>query len=1001
MKKSFLAGMTAAIFLAGLVSAVGDEITIVTAKEASSLETLAAREVRRYFYVRTGTMPSISVGGKLSAGSSIVIATKDRALAGEAAEDAATKAAIAALGPQQFILKKIAPKRLLIIGGDEVGTLYGAYRLAERLGVRFYLHADVVPDQKLAAALPDVDETGKPFFDTRGIQPFHDFDEGPDWWDQDDYLAYVSQLAKMRMNFLGLHCYPEGGVGPEPEVWIGPASEMDATGHVTASYPSQWGNTLRNGMWGYAAMKTSEFSSGAARLFEQDVYGPAVMEGMMPTPKTPEQCNQLFNATGEMYRTVFAAARSLGVKTCIGTETPLIIPGSVRERLQKQGKNPADLVVVREVYAGMFQRIARMCPVDYYWLWTPEDWTWSGNKPEQLAATVNDINAALGAIKDSGAPFTLATCGWVLGPQNDRAALDKVLPKNCPMSCINREVGHAPDERGFANVQGRPKWVIPWMENDPELTSPQPWAARMRYDAVDARRLGCTGLLGIHWRTKAMAANVSALAGAAWDQSWVPADFDTSPTKPIDPNWRPLGPKGGNLAAFSAPVAGTDEPAIYQTVRYNMDDYSLEVPNGTYTVTLKFNEPNYGEAGKRVFGVKLQGKQVIQGLDMFAKAGKNKAIDYTYENVAVTDGRLNIDFTREVEFPCIAGIVVTDGKFTRKINCGGPKVGEYEADDTQAPGQPDLRHRAMPIEDFYVDLARASFGESVAKEAGHILAGADGEPFPKPATWGTGPGNVKVEKLTEAQLKERYAFVERLSALRSQVTGAGNLERFDYWLNTYRQMAAMADAGRLRAQLDEMVKAMADEKDAAKKKELAGKALPVRIELARAWERMITCALGTVDTPGELGTIANLEQQSRRTDHLVDGHDQELIAALGEALPAAAQLSSAYAGPARITVPTVRTQIAKGETLRLKAIILDNQPAKSATLLWRPLGRGKFQKLELANTGRGVYRVTLPAAQDDFEYYLQAEIADGKKLSWPAAAPAVNQTVIVTEPAAK
>ena len=33
-----------------------------------------------------------------------------------------------------------------MVGGDPIGTLYGAYRLAERLGVRFYLHGDVVPD---------------------------------------------------------------------------------------------------------------------------------------------------------------------------------------------------------------------------------------------------------------------------------------------------------------------------------------------------------------------------------------------------------------------------------------------------------------------------------------------------------------------------------------------------------------------------------------------------------------------------------------------------------------------------------------------------------------------------------------------------------------------------------------------------------------------------------------------------------------------------------------
>ena len=44
-----------------------------------------------------------------------------------------------------------------------------------------------------------------PLFALRGIQPFHDFPEGPDWWNRDQYLAMIGQLPKLRMNFFGLH----------------------------------------------------------------------------------------------------------------------------------------------------------------------------------------------------------------------------------------------------------------------------------------------------------------------------------------------------------------------------------------------------------------------------------------------------------------------------------------------------------------------------------------------------------------------------------------------------------------------------------------------------------------------------------------------------------------------------------------------------------------------------------------------------------------------------
>jgi len=41
----------------------------------------------------------------------------------------------------------------------------------------------------------------------------------------------------------------------------------------------------------------------------------------------------------------------------------------------------------------------------------------------------------------------------------------------------------------------------------------------MRRDAADAAEYGCTGLMGLQWRTDIIAPNASALAQAAWDQN--------------------------------------------------------------------------------------------------------------------------------------------------------------------------------------------------------------------------------------------------------------------------------------------------------------------------------------------------------------------------------------------------------------------------------------------------------------------------------------------------
>ena len=141
-----------ALFSLCLAAASFAETTIVSPPKASPLETLAAREVRRYFYLRTGQLLPIVTTNRLPAGDTIVVARKDRPLV--------PASATAALAPQQYILKTSggdrppAGRTLLIAGGDDAGTLYGAYRFAERLGVRFYLHGDVVPDDQNPAGAP-------------------------------------------------------------------------------------------------------------------------------------------------------------------------------------------------------------------------------------------------------------------------------------------------------------------------------------------------------------------------------------------------------------------------------------------------------------------------------------------------------------------------------------------------------------------------------------------------------------------------------------------------------------------------------------------------------------------------------------------------------------------------------------------------------------------------------------------------------------------------------
>ena len=402
-------------------------------------------------------------------------------------------------------------------------------------------------------------------------------------------------------------------------------------------------------------------------------------------------------------------------------------------------------------------------------MWTPETWTWEGNRPDQFAATAADIQAALGALDDLGNPFLLATCGWVLGPQHDRAALDHLLPPESPMSAINQSVGHKPLELQFASLSPRPRWAIPWLENDGALLQPQLWAGRMRYDAADARRLGCDGLLGIHWRTRVLAPNVAALAAAAWDQSWVPADFDTSPLPPQTAS----GAVGGTARVMDSSIDG-----VLGSARVGMSAYEIPVPNGTYVVTLVLPPASAMRPGECRFSILLDGTRVVEAID---PAARQDARPHVIHEWRVASGRLRLEFVPDVGESALAAIAiegtteVNATPFARRINCGGPALSGYEADLLPGTARPD-ESRAMPVAAFYRDFATVEFGPDAGPEIGAILARLDGK-LHQTLGWMDGPGGITRHREPWSEVSTHYTFVDELEALRPRVRGPGNLAR--------------------------------------------------------------------------------------------------------------------------------------------------------------------------------------------------------------------------------
>lgn len=100
-----------------------------------------------------------------------------------------------------------------------------------------------------------------------------------------------------------------------------------------------------------------------------------------------------------------------------------------------------------------------------------------------------------------------------------------------------------------------------------------------------------------------------------------------------------------------SPVKGTADWKLFQHFRYGKDklQYTFQLANGNYRVELYFVEPWIGiggsfyPEGKRLFDVAINGKKVLQGLDIRKTAGTNTALKKTVA-VSVKNGKMVIDF---------------------------------------------------------------------------------------------------------------------------------------------------------------------------------------------------------------------------------------------------------------------------------------------------------------------------------------------------------------------
>jgi len=106
-------------------------------------------------------------------------------------------------------------------------------------------------------------------------------------------------------------------------------------------------------------------------------------------------------------------------------------------------------------------------------------------------------------------------------------------------------------------------------------------------------------------------------------------------------------------------IANTKDPSIYRSERYDVTSFSYALPNGKYVVKLHFAETYEGITGpgQRVFSFNVAGQE-FKDFDVWAKSGGSQRAYIETVNVDISTGKLEINFTSNLQSPEINGIEI-------------------------------------------------------------------------------------------------------------------------------------------------------------------------------------------------------------------------------------------------------------------------------------------------------------------------------------------------------
>jgi len=485
---------------------------IYVGPNASAIERSAAMELQRCLYAVQGQVIAVETAAAVGDDATGLVVGTEGSL-----PDVGDAYPFGLDEPRDdgYVLHTVDGRLVVVAAATPCGAQNGVYGLLANLGFGFYLGSDTFPESVPTFAGEDVPEfhvSESPVFSVRGSLPWYNFFDSPTAWELEDHKAFVDSLVRMRCNFIGFHTYD-----------FEPFAAYEWEGSLAGGEPLA--NTSQS-TWGTHPLATEEFFAGTGRYFARDYFGAA--------SSFVEDRTEAILAAKEVLRQALTYAKARGLRTCLGFEL---------------SGDPMNIDVQNRFEARLKALLADYPMLDYVWLWQPEgmgahpaespaprsQWEsqaqrWAKEfaylaEPERrteavrLALFGKQAYQILHAVRPD---VTLVMSGWGgdqwLKCTDLYRGLDVVLPGDVVFSALdNIAVTPSVSEAYGSFGAERVRWPIVWFEYDGDQWMPQPNLRATAGACRDALAKGCQGLLGIHWRTRAVAESAAYCAQFAWN----------------------------------------------------------------------------------------------------------------------------------------------------------------------------------------------------------------------------------------------------------------------------------------------------------------------------------------------------------------------------------------------------------------------------------------------------------------------------------------------------